>query len=180
MNTAKRINYRTQAAYELAKSVPCPRRVNDVYALGANLQYSVRAKYLEIADLNQKETQDACLKLAAKQMDIKKAIEIAGKHQLNLLIQYFYEHGGPVIEDPVSEQMVKEINPFLNRLMNNFLNSLDEVTERVLRGEMTVSEMETAINRDIISMFSALGNLFTVDEMRNAFHELVEIRESFA
>jgi len=180
MNTAKKINYRTLAAYELAKSVPCPRRVNDVYSLGANLQYSIRAKYLEIADLDQENTRVTCTKLALKQMEIKKAIEKAGKHQLNLLIQYFYEHGGPVIEDPVSEQMVKDINPFFNRLMDNFLKSLDEAADRTARGEMSVSEMETDVNHNIINMFSALGNLFMVDEMRNAFHELVEIRESFA
>lgn len=180
MNTAKKINYRTQAAYELAKSVPCPRRVNDVYFLGASLQYCIRAKYLEIAELNQKGTRVACGKLVTRRMDLKKAIEKAGKHQLNLLIQYFYEHGGPIIEDPVSEKMVKDINPFYNRLMNNFLDSLDEVTDRVSRGEMNLSEMETSINQDIINMFSALGNLFTVEEMRDAFHELIKIEESFA
>jgi hypothetical protein len=179
MNTAKKINYRTQAAYELAKSVPCPRRVNDVYAMGANLQYCIRAKYLEIGDPNQKDTRALCTKLVSKQMDIKKQIEKAGQRQLNLLIQSFYEQGGPIMEDPVSEQMVKEINPFFNRLMSNFLDSLDEVTDKVSQGEMSVADMETQINRDIISMFSALGNLFAVDEMRDAFHELVQIRESF-
>lgn len=179
MNTAKKINYRTQAAYELAKSVPCPRRVNDVYSMGANLQYCIRAKYLEIADLNQPDTRALCTKLVSKQMDIKKEIEKAGKRQLNILIQYFYDKGGPIIEDPVSEQLVKDINPFFNRLMSNFLNSLDEVTDKVVQGEMSVAEMETQVDHDIINMFSALGNLFAVDEMRNAFHELVEIRESF-
>jgi hypothetical protein len=45
---------------------------------------------------------------------------------------------------------------------------------------MSIGEMETTINRELISMFGALGNLFMVNEMRKAFHDLVEIRESTA
>jgi hypothetical protein len=180
MNTAPKINYRTQAANELAESTPCPRTVNDVYSLGVNLQYCIGARYREIAELNQKETRSDCIRLAEKQMEIKKRIDKAAGHQLNILIQYFYEHGGPVIEDPVSEDTVKEISPFYNRLMENFLESLDEVTEKVRCGEMSIGEMETTINRELISMFGALGNLFVVNEMRKAFHDLVEIRESTA
>lgn len=178
MNTALKINYRIQAANELAQSTPCPRSVNDVYNLGVNLQYCIGTRYRELADLNQNETRSACIRLAEKQMEIKKRIDKAASHHLNILIQYFYEHGGPVIEDPISEDMVKEINPFYNRLMTNFLESLDEVTEKVRCEEMSIGDMENTINRELISMYGALGNLFGVSEMRKAFHDLVEIRES--
>jgi len=180
MNTALKINYRTQAANELAESTPCPRSVNDVYSLGVNLQYCIGARYREIAELNQKETRSDSIRLAEKQMEIKKRIDQAASHHLNILIQHFYEQGGPVIEDPVSEETVKEINPFYNRLMSNFLKTLDEVTDKVRRGEMSIGEMETTIDRELISMYGALGNLFGVGEMRKAFHDLVEIRESLA
>ena len=178
MNTALKINYRILAANELAQSTPCPRNVNDVYSLGVNLQYCIGTRYRELADMTRNENETACIKLAEKQMEIKRRIDKAASHHLNILIQYFYEHGGPVIEDPISEDMVKEINPFYNRLMNNFLESLDEVTEKVRSGEMSIGEMETTVNRELISMFGALGNLFGVNEMRKAFHDLVEIRES--
>jgi O-phosphoseryl-tRNA(Cys) synthetase len=177
MNTAKEINYRTQAAYELAKSIPCPRCTSDVYSLGVSLQYCIRAKYMEIADSSHMAFKTVCADQVVKQMNIKKEIEKVGNQKLNLLIQYFYEHGGPIMEDPVSEQIVKEIKPFFNRLMRNYINSLDEVAEKALRGKIGASELVTTINHDIINMYSAMGNLFMVDEMREAFNDLIDIRE---
>jgi hypothetical protein len=180
MNTAKKINYRTQAAYELAKSIPCPRNVSDVYFMGSSLQYCIRAKYLEIVDLNQRATGTVCAELAVKQMDIKKEIEKVGNQKMNLLIQYFYENGGPIIEDPVSKQMVKEIEPFFNRLMKNFLESLDEAADKAALEKINASELEATINHEIIYLFGAMGNLFRVDEIRKAFNDLIGIRRSFS
>ena len=178
MNTAKeiKINYHTKAAYELANSIPCPRSANDVYSIGVSMQYCIRAKYIELDNLQRSDDKTYLEGQAAKQLAIKSEIEKLAKFNLNYVLKEFYDHGGPIMEDPVSEQMVKEIQPFFNRIMSNFLQSLDAIVHQTDLGKLSVEEMVTDVNRKICEMYNSLGSMFQIVEIKGAFSDLIEIR----
>lgn len=176
MNTAKKINYHTKAAYELANSHPCPRSARDVYSLGVSFQYCIRAKYKEIDSLKQDIDKTCLADLAAKQLTIKTEIEKQAKYNLNMLLQKFYDEGGPIMEDLVTEEMAKNIQPFFNRITNNFLKSLDEIVDQTAICKLSVREMDAEINHRIIELYSTLGRMFQVTEIENAFADLIKIR----
>lgn len=180
MNTARKIkiNYHTKAAYELANSHPCPRSASDVYSLGVSLQYCIRAKYIEIDSLKPSIDKTFLTVLAAKQLAIKTEIEKQSKYNLNILLEKFYNDGGPIMEDPVSEQMVKDIQPFFNRITINFLQSLDEIAHQAAMGELSVKEMEAEVNHRITELYNSLGRMFQVTEIESAFKDLIKIRQS--
>jgi hypothetical protein len=181
MNTAKKIkiNYYTKAAYELASSTPCPRSANDVYSMGVSLQYCIRAKYLEIDGLRRSIMgQNFLVDQAKRQLAIKTEIEKQANYNLNVLLQKFYDQGGPIMEDPVSEEMVKNVRPFFNRIRSSFLQSLDETAHQTAIGKLSVEEMVTDVNRQITEMYNALGRMFPVAEVTGAFTDLIEIRQS--
>lgn len=180
MNTAKeiKINYHTKAAYELASSLPCPRSANDVYFLGVSLQYCIRAKYLELDGLKSSIDKNFVVAQAARHLTIKTEIEKLAKYNLNVLLKKFYDQGGPIMEDPVSEEMVKDIQPFFDRIRSSFLQSLDEITQQTATGKLSVEDMEAEVNRQITEMYNALSRMFQPQEIREAFADLIEIRQS--
>lgn len=180
MNTARKIkiNYHTKAAYELASSQPCPRSVNDVYALGVNLQYCIRAKYNELNELLPGRGNMLLTQQAARQLTIKTEIEKQAKYKLNIILGEFYEHGGPIMEDPVSKQMAKDIQPFFNRHISNFLIRLDELTRQAEHGKMKAEEMTTAVEKQLKDTYAAMAEMFRNADMESAFTDLLEIRQS--
>ncbi len=180
MNTAKaiKINYYTKAAYEMAYSHPCPRSVHDVCSLGASLQYCIRAKYIEITGSMPSKDKTFLMEQAARQLTIKTNIEKLAKYDLNVLVKKFYDDGGPIIEDPVSEQMVMDINPFFNRIISSFLQSLDEITYQTAIGKLSVEKMAADVEDQICQMYNTLARMFQIEEMERAYIDLIEIRQS--
>ncbi len=179
MNTAKqiKINYHTKAAYEMASSQPCPRSVHEVYSLGVSLQYCIRAKYLELDGLVPGMGNTFRNNQAARQLVIKTEIEKLANYKLNVLLEEFYNHGGPIMEDPVSEQMAKNAQPFFNRIMSSFLQSLDEITRQTAAAKISAVEMTAEVEEQIIGMYDALGKMFQMVELKYAFDDLIEIRQ---
>jgi hypothetical protein len=92
---------------------------------------------------------------------------------------YFYNNGGPIIEAPVSEQLAKEIQPFFNRIMANLLNQLDVMMNMTANGDISASDLDDSINNNIIAMYTVMSKLFKVDEVKDAFNDLIEIRRAF-
>jgi hypothetical protein len=171
-------NYQSKTSDELVNLEPCPRSVDDVYSLGVRLQYYIGAIYLELDSLNQGSQQIPYTSLALRQLEGKEAIEKLVNANLNHLLWQFYNSGGAIIEAPVSEQLAKEIQPFFNRIMANFLNHLDVMMSMTVNGDMSASDLDDAINNNIITMYSVLWKLFKDDEMKNAFSELSSIRRA--
>ncbi|HWQ77089.1 MAG TPA: hypothetical protein VN441_17410 [Syntrophomonas sp.] len=178
MKTAQKIkiNYHTKAAYEMADSLPCPRSTNDVYTLGVSLQYCIRSKYLEISELLQ--SRNYFTEQAANQLPVKSKIENLAAYKLNVQLNNFYNQGGPVIDEPVTPEMARKIQPFYNRIMSRFLQSLDEIASRVLTRQISAEQMITEVNEQVIDVYSSLGRLYQVKEIENAFADLVEIIQS--
>lgn len=180
MNTAKKIkiNYQSKAAYELAMSQPCPRTVNDVYSLGVSLQYCIRAKYMELNGLLPGKDSPILVEQATKQLALKTEIEKQAKYKLNILMGEFYDHGGPLMEDPVSKDLAKDIRPFFQRHISRFLQSLDEIIQQAAQGKITAEGAVSIVNLQIAEMYTAIGRMFRIEEIESAFHDLIEIRQA--
>ena len=178
MRTAQeiKINYHTKAAYEMASSLPCPQSVNDVYNLGISLQYCIRAKYLEIAELMNDKTY--LTDQAAQQLTIKSKINKLAAFRLNVQLNRFYELGGPIMEDPVSKEMAKQIQPFFSRIMSRFLQSLDETASRFLTKQISAENMTTEFKQQITEVYMTMGKMFQAEEINSAFDELIEVAQA--
>lgn len=177
--TRRTRNCRTKAVDELINFGSCPCSVDEVYSLGISLQYYIGDIYLDL-EATQGPQKFLYKKLALNQLDIKEEIAKLANANLNQLLCYFYNNGGPIIEAPVSEEMAKEIQPFFNRIAVNFMNQLDVIVSMASKGNMDPSELESAINNNIIAMYTTMRKLFQVDEIENAFNELISIRKALS
>ncbi|MDD3364832.1 MAG: hypothetical protein PHZ03_07625 [Syntrophomonas sp.] len=171
-------NYRSKTSDELVNLELCPRSVDDVYSLGVRLQYYIGAIYLELDAMNQGSKQIPYTSLALRQLEGKEEIEKLVNDNLNRLLWYFYNNGGPIIEAPVSEQVAKELQPFFNRIMANFLNQLDVMVNMTFNGDISAIDLDDSINNNIIAMYTVIAKLFKLDEIKNAFNDLISIRKA--
>lgn len=162
----------------LADLGPCPRSVDQIYSLGVRIQYHIGDVYLELERVNQGTAKSQYKTLALRQLDGKGEIEKLANINLNRLLSYFYNNGGPVIEPPVSEELVQEVRPFYVRLSENFLKQLDFIVNLASKGRMNVSEIEDTINHSVAELYLTLTMLYPQDEMKKAFSDLIRVREN--
>lgn len=168
----------TRAAEKFSRKIPCPRNINDVYSLGVSLQYCIGETFLEMAELTQGSQKNLCTQLALKQLDAKAEMEKLANANLNRLLSFFYNNGGPIILSPVSDDQAKEIQPFFNRIMSNFFDQLDGSVQRTLRDSMDVDELNQVINKILVDMYTTMKKLYQADEMVTAFNQMIKIREN--
>ena len=164
----------------LGKIGQCPRNVNDVYSLGTTLQHYIESRYLELASLNQWTDKDLCKDLAEKQLEGKRQVDVLRLANLNQLLIYFYDNGGPIIEDPVPEQETRMIMPFFNRIMINFEKHIHAVLMSAIKGKTPSGNLEACVNGVLISTYSAISDLYQDTTMQNAFMELADVTRQFA
>lgn len=153
---------------------PSPRSVDEVYSLGTKFQYYLGDVYLAL-NAQQGSTKNFYKEQAMKQLDIKKEIRSLANDNLNQLLGYFYDNGGPIIEPPVSEAMAKEMQPFFNRIAANTLNQISLAIDdaNVIKAENLVK----MINIAIVDMYTAMSKLFkTNKEVSEAFNNLAVLR----
>lgn len=159
--------------YETVNLKPCPCTVDEVYSMGLSLQDYIGDIYLNLCTLNQGSEKILYQNLAISQTKVRKELEELAKANLNNLLSYFYNNGGQIVEAPVSEQLAKEVQPFFNRIVENFLNDLDVMVNMASKSYMTAHELENGINRHITDMYASMFKLFPVSEIQNAFDELI-------
>ncbi len=169
----------SQAADKFTRTVPCPRSMNDVYSLAVSLQYCIGDTFLELAELNQGSQKDLYTQLALKQLDAKAEIEKLANANLNRLLSFFYNNGGPIIEPPVTNEQARDIQPFFNRIMYNFYDQLDSIVELTSNDSKSEIDLEKLTNTYIVNMYSTMSKLFRADEIITAFDELIRIRDNF-
>lgn len=172
INSVLAINYRTKAAYEAVRSVTCPRCASDVFSLGVYLQYCIRAKYLELAELNQGEAKINYQRLAEQHLQEKNALQKIAKFELNRLLAYYYDHGGPVMEPPLSEQRAKKINPLFNHFVTLFIDQLDDIFVAAYERKIKPDELDLAVRRQTAGLYDQVARLIPIDEIKDALGEL--------
>jgi hypothetical protein len=168
---------RTKAACEIVNQVVCLQSVDEVYLLGVKMQDYLGAAYNELAVLSAGPKKKIYSYLAKKQLGAKKEIETLANNNLNKLLQYFYENGGPIIEPPVSEELAREIKPFFKKIMESFLNQVDSLINKAARDEISSSDLEIEVNYQFINMYTAISRLYQAEEIQNTFNELISIKK---
>ncbi len=158
----------------LIKIEQCPRNVSHVYALGVRLQNYIVDRYLELA-ATQQCMGASCEALAGQRLESKKQIESMANHHLNQLLTYFYDNGGPVIEDPVSEQEARLILPFFSRIMTNFEKHLHSILIKAVAQKISSDQLQASINGMLVSTYSAISDLYQNQDMQSAFMDLSEL-----
>jgi hypothetical protein len=173
-------DFSSKAIAELSKIESCPCCVNDLYSLGASLQSYIGTIYFELADMHQGLARNQYEGLALSQLEGKAEIKKLANDNLNQLLSYFYNNGGPIMEAPVTEQTVNVIQPIFNGIMDELVNQVTGLANAAVKGRMNVNDLELAINRQISSTYSATGYLFQVKEMKNAVEELINVRKAIS
>jgi len=166
---------------EKSKStIPCPRCAEEVYSLAIELNDYLGQTYMDLAGRIREPQRTMLKKLATRCFEKKSEFTNLINDDLNRELAYFYEHGGPVIEYPVTELDIKDIQPFFNKSTSNFFSQLDAMVYITGKGEMSVAELESETYNYIIGLFTILGRLYQSAEVREAFGELVRIEMSKA
>jgi hypothetical protein len=149
-----------------------PRSVDEVYSLGISLQNYLGETYLTAMN-------KAYDNLALGEQNANEEIRRLVNTNLNQLLTYFYNNGGLFIETPapVSEQTAKEIRPFFNRIIINFLDQLDIVVSVAAKGNISSEELKELINNNVIKLYTTMTILFPVKEIQTAFTKLINIRK---
>lgn len=159
-----------------ADPVVCPRSAEDVYLLGISLQNYIASLYLELSEMNKNNKKNYANQVVT-QIVVKKEIEKLAKDNLNQLLAYFYENGGPIIEPPVSEETANELQPSINLIVTAFLNQIDLILDKASQGDMNSNDLDNEINNQINFMLTAMSKLIKNDVMQNAFDELISLRK---
>ena len=111
-----------------------------------------------------------------RQLAIKNRIRQLADFNLNQLLDYFYNNGGPVIEPPVSEHTAKDIQPFFNRIAMNALIQMMEAAEHY-QGDL--QEAAANITDITVSMYEAIIRLYPeTNEVKAAFAEMIELHKN--
>lgn len=150
-----------------------PRSVDEVYSLGISLQNYLGDTYLALGAMNK-----AYNNLVLGELNANEEIQRLANANLNQLLTYFYHNGGPIIEAPVSEQTAKEIRPFFNRIVINFLGQLDFVLSVAAKGNISAEELKEVIDNNVIQLYTTMTILFPVKEIQTAFTKLINIRKT--
>lgn len=158
----------------------CPRTADQVYSLGINIQYCVGDIYLELSRLNQGTVKNQFKTRAIQQLDGKNEIEKLANINLNKLLTYFYNNGGPVIEPPLTEQTAREIQPFFARITANFMKQLNGIAAMAAKSNLSAGDLDNMINGDIIDMYTTMSMFFPIDEIKDAFNDLIRVRENLS
>ncbi len=149
------------------------RSVDEVYSWGLSLQNYLGDTYLALDAMNK-----AYKNLALGELNANEEIRRLANANLNQLLTYFYNNGGTIIEAPVSEQTAKEIRPFFNRIVINFLEQLDFAVSTAAKGNISAEELKEAINNNVIELYTTMTTLFPVKEIQTAFTKLINIRKT--
>jgi hypothetical protein len=149
------------------------RSVDEVYSLGLSLQNYLGDTYLALETMNK-----AYKNLALGELNANEEIRKLANVNLNQLLTYFYNNGGTIIEAPVSEQTAKEIRPFFNRIVVNFLEQLDFAVSAAAKGNISAEELKEVINNNVIELYTTMTTLFPVKEIQTTFTKLINIRKT--
>ncbi len=151
----------------------CPRSADEAYSMGVKIQGFIGGIMAEnFSGVGSREEREA----VKRQLAIKNRIRQLAEFNLNQLLDYFYNNGGPVIEPPVSEYTAKEIQPFFNRIAVNALTQMMEAAEQY-QGDLQEAVM--SITDIIVSMYEAMSKLYPeANEVKTAFAEMRELHQN--
>ncbi|QGU00272.1 hypothetical protein SYNTR_1678 [Candidatus Syntrophocurvum alkaliphilum] len=155
--------------------VRCPRNVGEIYALGISFQYCTGDIYLELAPLKQKPESNLYKKLGFNQLDTKNEIQKLSDNYLNNVLRKYYENGGKIIEDTISKEQAKQIQPYYTNILLEFLQEVDELKQQALNGALSFSETKNQINNSSVRAYEALADLYPSVEMKRAFEDLMGV-----
>lgn len=165
-----------KAADELVNPMECPRCVDEVYSLGISMQHYIGSIYLQLITMN-KGPKSLYTHLTLKQLGIKEEIQELANHNLDRLLMYFYNNGGPIIEPLVSEESAREIQPRFDGIVADFIKQVDSAIGKIIRSNVNPGRLDYEINDYAVGMYSAMEKMYKVDEMKKAFKELSDMRK---
>jgi hypothetical protein len=157
-----------------------PRSADEVYSFGISLQNYLGDTYLALDAMHRASKKLIYKNLALGELKASEEIRRLANANLNQLLTSFYINGGLIAEAPapLAEQTAKEIRPFFNRIVINFLDQLDIVVSVAAEGKISFEELKELINNNVIKLYTTMTILFPVKEIQTAFAKLIDIRKA--
>lgn len=159
----------------LLKQIMPPRTTEEVYTLGIKLQYLIGDMYLTTSNASKGQVRSILKELALKQLARKTEIEKLAKIDLNEKLTFFYNHGGPIMLPPVSEQQAKEMYGFFMKIAANYLNQMDIVLRTAAEDPDSLNKVDERINEIRVRLLTDLAKMYHQSEIRMAFKEMFSL-----
>lgn len=173
-NSKKKIMNQSNIDALLNQIMP-PRTTEEVYTLGIKLQYLIGDMYLTTSNASKGQVRSTLKDLALKQLARKTEIEKLAKMDLNEKLTYFYNHGGPIMLPPVSEQQAKEMYGFFIKIAANYLTQMDVVLRTTADDPENINTVDERINEIRVRMLTDLAKMYHQNEIRMAFKEMFSL-----
>lgn len=155
----------------------CPRNAAEVYYFGMFLQDSLSHIYEDLG-IAGGLAQSIRNQIDANCKTCKDEIQTLIKTYLNQRLGYFYINRGPVMQAPVSDDDVQDIQPFFNKITSNFYDQLETMAYIASKGNMNANELKMESSNYIIGLLNILERLYSVDEVKEAFEDLIEVERN--
>lgn len=164
------------AVEELIGSVKCPRSELDVYSFAIDMESYLSSVFAALANTRRGSSKMACTNLAFKQLERKEVIAKVNNDRLNIIMQYFYTNGGPIIEPPVNESRAKEIEQHFTYILANFIDQMDILVRMGSTGNIKIDRLADKVKIYIIDMYKAMEALYWENDMQKAFDAMIAAR----
>jgi hypothetical protein len=160
-----------------ASTLNCPRSAADVYYFGMFLQDYLDNIYRDLG-LAGRPNQNNRKQFDPSGNTCKDEIQTLIKTYLNQCLGYFYKNGGPVIQAPVTDTDVQDIQPFFNKIAANFFDQLETMSYIASKGDMNANELKVESANYIIGLLNIMEKLYSVDEVKEAFEDLIRVEKN--
>ncbi|MDD4802548.1 MAG: hypothetical protein PHF24_06365 [Syntrophomonas sp.] len=160
-----------------ANTLDCPRSAADVYYFGMYVHDYLDNIYRNLK-LASRPNQDNRKQFDASRNTCKDEIRTLIENYLNRCLGYFYKNGGPVIQAPVSDTDIQEIQPFFYKIAANFYDQLETMSYIASKGDMSANDLKVESTKYIIGLLNTMEKLYSVDEVKEAFEDLITVEKN--
>ncbi len=153
----------------------CPRNGADVYYFGMLLQESVANVCKDLS--SSRPNQAGRTRLDPSRFICKNEIQTLINTYLNQTLGHFYKNGGRVMLSPVSDAEANDIQPFFQKMADNFNDYLETMAYLASKGEMNAGQLQLESSAYIVGLLGTMERLYKVEEIRDAFADLISVEK---
>lgn len=162
------------------KTLPYPRRINDVYAFDTWLHYYLGDIYHNLSQRSQGTLKEQYSRMELRELEGEKQVLSLLDASFNQWVAEFGNNEGQLKAFNISQEQFGELKDSFDNIRHNFFHKMEDAIRAALHGDISASELESLINNGVIQMYQGMSCLFEIEEISSAFKNLISLRKNLA